>query len=112
MAEVAKIAASLLSSEAQSGQKDNVEQANASTPGTAISNAQNNNPDIKTAEVKEVSGTPKPETPKAESSGSGGMDWEKLAKIAGQLENITKTDTPAPITANTISQASPLANFR
>lgn len=112
MAEVATIAASLLSSEAKSGQKDNVGQANASTPGTAISNAQNNNPDIKSAEVKEVSDTSKSEAPKVESSGSSVMDWEKLAKVASQLENITKTNTPAPITTNTISQASPLANFR
>lgn len=112
MAEVATIAAALLSSEANSGQKDNIGQSNASSQVGAISNAQNNNPDIKSAEVKGVSDTPKPEAPKAESSGSSGMDWEKLAKIAGQLENITKTDTPAPITANTISQASPLANFR
>lgn len=112
MAKVATIAASLLSSEAKSGQKDNVGQANASTPGAAISNAQNNNPDIKTAEVKGVSDTPKSEAPKVENSGSSVMDWEKLAKVASQLENITKTNTPAPITANTISQASPLANFR
>lgn len=112
MAKVATIAASLLSSEAKSGQKDNIGQANASTPGTAISNTQNNNPDIKSAEVKEVSDTPKSEAPKVESSGSSVMDWEKLAKVASQLENITKTNTPAPITANTISQASPLANFR
>ncbi len=112
MAEVATIAAEILGSEAQSGQKDNLGQANASTPVTAISNAQNNSPDIKSAEVKGVSDTPKPEAPKAESSGGGGMDWEKLANVASQLENITKTNTPAPITVNTISQANPLANFR
>ena len=111
MAEVATVAAEILGSEAQSCQKDNLGQANASTPGTAISNAQNNSPDIKSAEVKGVSDTPKPEAPKAESSG-GGMDWEKLANVASQLENITKTNTPAPITVNTISQANPLANFR
>ena len=111
MGAVAEFAREILGNTANSGQQNNIGQANASQ-ASAISNAQNGTPDIKSAEVKGASDTPKPEAPKAESSEGGGMDWEKLAKVAGQLENITKTNTPAPIVANTISQASPLANFR
>ena len=111
MGAVAGIAGALLSSTSGSGQKDTIGQANASQ-ASAISNAQNDKPDIKSAEVKEVSGdTDTTPSTKTESSGSN-MNWEELARAAKSLlDEHTSQGSPAPITANTISQANPLANF-
>ena len=41
------------------------------------------------------------------------MNWAELAKAAkGLLDEHTSHGSPAPVTVNTTSQASPLANFR
>lgn len=110
MGAVAGIAGALLSSTANSGQKDNIGQANASQ-ASALSNAQNDKPDIKSADVKEVSGNTDTTPTKTESSGSN-VNWEELARAAKSLlDEHTSQGSPAPITANTISQANPLANF-
>lgn len=106
MGAVAGIASAVLSSTAQSGQQGTSSQTNASQ-SSAISNAQNNKPDIKSAEVKSVTETPKTNTE------NSSMNWAELAKAAkGLLDEHTSSGSPSPITVNTISQASPLANFR
>lgn len=112
MGAVAGIAGAVLNGTAQSGQKDNLGQSNASSQTTAISNAQNSTPDIKSAEVKDVPDNTETSVPKTESSGSS-INWAELAKAAkGLLDEHTSSGSPSPITVNEISQASPLANFR
>lgn len=116
MGAVAQVAGAVLNSTAKSGQKEQ-SQVNPVSETSGISGAGNDSPDINTADVKEVGGTPdtdgdKPDTKKANDTNSSGTDWEKLAKVAGQLESMTNNQVSAPITANPISQASPLANFR
>lgn len=107
MGAVAGIASAVLNSTAQSGQKDNLGQSNASSQTPAISNAQNSKPDIKSAEVKSVTETPKTNTE------NSSMNWAELAKAAkGLLDEHTSHGSPASVTFNTTSQASPLANFR
>lgn len=106
MGAVAGIASAVLSSTAQSGQQGTSSPTNASQ-SSAISNAQNSKPDIKSAEVKSVTETPKTNTE------NSSMNWAELAKAAkGLLDEHTSSGSPSPITVNTISQASPLANFR
>lgn len=106
MGAIASIAGAVLGGTAQSGQQGTSSPTNASQ-SPAISNAQNSKPDIKSAEVKSVTETPKTNTE------NSSMNWAELAKAAkGLLDEHTSRGSPSPITANTISQASPLANFR
>ena len=108
MGAVAGIASAVLDSTAKSGQQGTSSPTNASQ-SSAITNAQNSKPYIKSAKVKSVTETP---VPKTESSGSS-MNWAELAKAAkGLLDEHTSHGSPAPVTVNTTSQASPLANFR
>ena len=112
MGAVAGIAGALLGSTSKSGQKDNIGQTSASSQASTISNAQNSTPDIKSADVKAVSGNTGTPAPKTESSGSS-TNWAELAKNAkGLLDGLNSSgSSPAPITANPASQVSPLANF-
>ena len=116
MGAVASIAGAVLNSTAKSGQQT-PSQVNpvSGSSSSAISTAGNDSPKVNTADVKKVGSTPdtKDDAKKApDTKSSSGMDWESLAKIAGQLESMTNNQVSAPITANSISQASPLANFR
>ena len=111
MGAVAGIAGALLSSTSKSGQKDTIGQANASQ-SSALNIAQNNTPDIKSADVKAVSGSTDTTPTKTESSGSN-VNWAELAKTAKSLlDSNASSGSSAPITANPASQANPLANFR
>ena len=114
MGAIAGIASSALSATGQSGQKGNMQQNNVSQTTSPISNNGNNVPDIKEAKVEKVAEpvgeTNVVEAPKTEGNGAGKIDWKGLANLAGGLT--APQGSPAPITANNVSNTQPIANFR
>lgn len=115
MGAIAGVVGSALSATGKSGQKGDMQQNNVSQASPVSNNNGNNLPDIKEAKVEKaaepVGGTTEikgVEAPKAE--GAGKMDWGKLSKLADGLT--APQGSPAPITANNVSNTQPIANFR
>ena len=116
MGAIAGVVGSALSATGQSGQKGDMQQNNVPQASPVSNNNNGNNlPDIKEAKVEKaaepVGGTTEikgVEAPKAE--GAGKMDWGKLSKLADGLTS--SQGSPAPITANNVSNTQPIANFR
>lgn len=113
MGAIAGVVGSALSATGQSGQKGDMQQNNVSRTAP-VNNNGNNLPDIKEAKVEKaaepVGETKTVEAPKAEGAGAGKMDWGKLSKLADGLT--APQGSPAPITANNVSNTQPIANFR
>ena len=116
MGAIAGVVGSALSATGQAGQKGDMQQNNVSQTAP-VNNNGNNLPDIKEAKVEKaaepVGGTTETKTveaPKAEGAGAGKMDWGKLSKLADGLTG--SQGSPAPITANNVSNTQPIANFR
>jgi hypothetical protein len=113
-AAVGGIIGNLLSSTNQAGQKETTSMGQTSQ-SSSISNANNNTPDIKTAEVKDAA-KPMPqsetsqeaEKPKAPESET--KDWSKLASMAQNL--MSSGGQSQNMNFNATSQAQPLATFR
>ena len=116
MGAIAGVVGSALSASGQSGQKGDMQQNNVSQT-SPISNNGNSSPDIKEAKVEKaaepIGGTTEikeVEAPKAGGEGGGKMDWKSLANLAGGLT--APQGSPAPITANNVSNTQSIANFR
>ena len=115
MGAIAGVVGSALSATGQSGQKGDMQQNNVPQASPVSNNNNGNNlPDIKEAKVEKaaepVGETTKVEAPKAEGNGAGKMDWGKLSKLADGLTS--SQGSPAPITANSVANTQPIANFR
>lgn len=110
MGAVAGILGSAISASGQTGQKGDMQQNNVSQT-SPVSNAGNDNPDIKEAKVEKaaepVGETKEVEAPKAEGEK---MDWKKLSRLADELT--ASRGSPAPISSNNVSNTQPIANFR
>lgn len=116
MGAIAGIVGSALSSTGQSGMKGDMQQNDVSQTAS-VSNTGNNAPEMKEAKVEKAAepiggttGIKTVEAPKAEGEGAGKMDWGKLSKLASGLT--APQGSPAPITANNVSNTQPIANFR
>ena len=113
MGAIAGIVGSAISATGQSGQKGDMQQNNVSRTAP-LNNNGNNLPEIKEAKVEKaaepIGETKTVEAPKAEGNGAGKMDWGKLSKLADGLT--APQGSPAPITANNVSNTQPIANFR
>lgn len=84
MGAVAGIAGSLLSSSAQSGQKDNSNTSQVSKGGN-ISNAGNQQANIQNAQIQPAaSNAPQFTSP---NNGSGNLSWEQMAQMAKSLNS-------------------------
>lgn len=84
MGAVAGIAGSLLSSSAQSGQKDNSNTSPVSKGGN-ISNAGNQQANIQNAQIQPAaSNAPQFTSP---NNGSGNLSWEQMAQMARSLNS-------------------------
>lgn len=81
-ATVGSIAGSVLSSAAQSGQKDNASVGQVSTGGN-ISNAGNQQANVNGFNVQPAASNAPQVT--SSNSGNGNMDWEQMAKMAKEL---------------------------
>lgn len=83
-AAVGSIAGSLLSSSAQSGQKDNSNAGQVSKGGN-ISNAGNQQANIQNAQIQPAaSNAPQFTSP---NNGSGNLSWEQMAQMAKSLNS-------------------------
>lgn len=99
MGAVAGIAGSVLSSSAQSGQKDNTGNGQVSTGGN-ISNAGNQQANVNGFNVQPAASNAPQVT--SSNNGNGNMDWEQMAKMAKELaskreeepKQEDKTNTP------------------
>jgi hypothetical protein len=98
MGAVAGIASSVLSSAAQSGQKDNTNNGQVSQGGN-ISNAGNQQANIQNAQIQPAASNAPQVT--SSNSGNGNMGWEQMAQMAKELaskreepEEDKKTDLP------------------
>ena len=113
MGAIAGIVGSALSATGQSGQKGDMQQNNVSQTAS-VSNTGNNAPEMKEAKVEKaaepVGGTKAVEAPKAEGAGAEKIDWKKLSRLADELT--APQGSPAPITANNVSNTQSIANFR
>lgn len=118
MGAIAGVVGSALSATGQAGQKGDMQQNSVSQTAPVNNNNNGNNlPDIKEAKVEKaaepVGGateTKTVEAPKAGGAGGGKMDWKSLANLAGGLT--ASQGSPAPITANNVSNTQSIANFR
>lgn len=113
MGAVAGILGSAISASGQTGQKGDMQQNNVAQT-SPVSNAGNDNPDIKEAKVENaaepVGETKEVEAPKAEGEGAEKVDWKKLSRLADELT--APQGSPAPISAGKVSNTQPIANFR
>lgn len=115
MGAIAGVVGSALSATGQAGQKGDMQQNSVSQTSPVNNNNNGNNlPDIKEAKVEKaaepVGGTTEIKEVEAPKAGGGKMDWKGLANLAGGLT--ASQGSPAPISANNVSNTQSIANFR
>lgn len=104
MGAAASIIGGAASAAAQGGQKDNTNSNNASNVNP-VSNAENQTPEMKTAEVKGAA------TSNSGNDNGNGTNWAQLASLAQSLYQ-GQGGRSQDVTVNPASQTSPVANFR
>lgn len=115
MGAAAGIIGSVLSSNAQSGQKDNTNTPQVSQGGN-VSNAGSGSPQMAQADVKEAAtNTPttgqQPTTAEAKKEeSSSGTSWKELADMARSL--MSSGGQSPNMTYNNTASSQPIANFR